>query len=270
MSTPVALAHVGFLVFALVHARHVLRIDAASRRRVVAPTTRRSSAVYSYASPRDPRRSFARVSPPPRTRDARRCCAWRARRSSRPDRPCLGRARLGLHDAEHVPPRATTSTHWRTRRRKKSRRPAWLLIASILAGLFVASAPGAAGRNPGVGRRASAALARRRGSRSPLLAARTARTSSRRNISRARTRRSSRVSPRRARRPRSGWRSRTRRARRRRRTCRGGTRRSSARRTRSSRDRAAPPQSAAGARAGDDWARREALPARPCVARPRG
>ena len=78
----------------------------------------------------------------------------------RPPMPWKGE--IGFwYDAEHVPDASRDDVDVYGERVGAKNRgwPAWLLIASILAGLFVASAPGAAGRHPGVGRRASAVLA---------------------------------------------------------------------------------------------------------------
>ena len=78
----------------------------------------------------------------------------------RPPMPWKGE--IGFwYDAEHVPDasRDDVGVYGERVGAKNRGWPAWLLIASILAGLFVASAPGAAGRHPGVGRRASAVLA---------------------------------------------------------------------------------------------------------------
>ena len=254
MSTPVALAHVGFLVFALVHARHVaFDVAFAATGRRPDDATLFGGLLLCVAAGSAPL-IRARLSSSANARRAAMLCAVAGASlvALRPPMPWKGE--IGFwYDAEHVPDASRDDVDVYGERvgakiedgpRGFSSRPSSRDCSSR-----PRPGPREEIRGSDAARRPSSR--RRRGSRSPRLAARRTARTSRRNISRARTRRSSRVSPRRARRPRSGWRSRTRRARRRRRTCRGSSpprARVSSPRTRRSRRRA---------RAGDDWARRE-------------
>ena len=161
-STPVALAHVGFLVFALVHARHVaFDVAFAATGRRPDDATLFGGLLLCVAAGSAPL-IRARLSSSANARRAAMLCAVAGASlvALRPPMPWKGE--IGFwYDAEHVPDASRDDVDVYGERVGAKNRgwPAWLLIASILAGLFVASAPGAAGRNPGVGRRASAVLA---------------------------------------------------------------------------------------------------------------
>ena len=162
MATPVALAHVGFLVFALVHARHVaFDVAFAATGRRPDDATLFGGVLLCVAAGSAPL-IRAHLSSSAGARRAAMLCAVAGASlvALRPPMPWKGE--IGFwYDAEHVPDVSRDDVDVYGERRGGVHRgwPAWLLIASVLAGLLVASAPNpGGGQNPGGGYRASAVL----------------------------------------------------------------------------------------------------------------